>query len=203
VDDAASRDIEAFWKAVQSHRPALERLDTADDPAYDAVLAALQEIDPGLFLEFSTSPGDHELVVTADGNRALFPLVDRVVRRAPSMDGWTIHALKPKRGFPETTTWEGFTIRPSEVVFDPLMSKEDSQLAIRLYVPELDPARLKDAHNALLRAIDSGLGERAFAERIADTFVSPLSPEAKAEDFIPLLRLEGFLDWRDRKARGS
>ncbi len=101
--------ISRFWREFLKHKSDLEKLESPDDPAYDRILQSLQKIDSGLFLEFCTTPGTNEFIVTADGKEELFSLVDRIVGEAPRIQGWEVFALKPKLGFPTTTTWEGST----------------------------------------------------------------------------------------------
>lgn len=159
---------------------------------YDELLQKLQEIDEGLFFEFAVSPGDCELIVTAEGEKSLFSLVEEIVAAAPVIEGWRILALKPKLGFPGSIVWDGCQVAIEEVVFDPLENESD-ELGLRLLVPGLVDQDADRVHNALLRAIDHGLGEREFAEAVAYTEVAAL--EGAADEFIPLIDLESFIQW--------
>ena len=189
--------IAEFWRLFAALRDQLAQLDTADDPAYDQLLAQLHRVDPGLFLELATDPGHLELVVTADGNSDLFDLADQIVGAAPPIDGWAILALKPKLGFPETVSWEGVTIDIEDVVFDPSTAEDSNELVLRLLVPGITEEEVDSAHNALLRALDQALGEREFAANVQYTEVEPLTEPP--DDYIPLLGLEDFLKWHNRK----
>lgn len=191
-----SKAIADFWRLFQRRCGALAQLSSADDPVYDELLEQLQRIDPGLFFEFSAEPDDCELIITAEGDRSLFDLVDALVAAAPETPGWRFHALKPKLGFPETAEWEGYEVDIDEVVFLPLSSDDPDELGLRLLVPGLSADDAENAHNALLRAIDHGLGEREFAEAIQHTEVAPL--DAPADEHIPLVELESFISSRQK-----
>lgn len=196
----ASNSITKFWQLFARRHAALAQIDSADDPVYDELLEQLQQIDEGLFFEFSAEPGDCELIITAEGNSDLFDLVDSIVDAAPPTDGWTFIALKPKLGFPETVQWDGYVINIAEVRFESLCDPETGEFGVRLLVPGLSEEHTEDAHNALLRALDHALGERAFAETIQFTDVAPL--ETATGKSIALTDLEQFIEWR-RKQRGQ
>src|ERR1700752_5237367 len=102
--------IADFWRLFTQQADALARAKSADDPVYDLLLESLQQIDSGLFIEFHAEPGASELIVTAEGDAARFPIARAVVAAAPTVKGWTVRALKPKLGFPKTVRWETLTL---------------------------------------------------------------------------------------------
>jgi hypothetical protein len=191
----------AFWALFRERAAALSAAESADNPLYDELLAELQRAAPGLFLDFSTGAEGCELIVTADGDRELFPAARAAVSDAPTIAGWKIRALKPQSGFPETVTWDGVSLPLTQVVFDPLERPDSPDLGIRILVPDLQPAVHEAAHNAILRALDHGLGEEAFAEAVRFTELRSLPAGASLDDFIPLVELPAFVRWRaERKA---
>jgi hypothetical protein len=189
--------IAQFWTSFARRAAELAAAGSADSPVYDELLDELQAIDGGLYIEFSASA--RELVITAEGERALFPLVHEIVAAAPSVPGWTVRALKPKLGFPEKVRWNELELAIDAMVFDPLEAAGSDELGLRILIPGIDEEDLEDAHNAVLRAIDHGLGERKFAEAVAHTEVAPLAPDQDPADFIPLRALERYVDWRERR----
>ena len=193
----------AFWELFRQRQVGLARAASADEPPYDELLECLQRVDPGLYLEFGCDSTGCDLIITAEGEQALFPLVRAVVAAAPTIPGWTIHALKPKTGFPSTVHWHGYALDVAAVVFEPLDRNDSEQLDLHLFVPGLDPKDVSDAHNAALRAMDSGLGEQGLAEAVRGTKVRPLPQGATSEDFIPLVDLDAFIEWRKRKLTGG
>jgi len=190
------RAISDFWRVFQRHKDGLESLSSADNPTYDIVLEQLQHIHPRLYFEFSSNPGASELIITADGDRSLFDLVDSIVSASPVIRGWVVFALKPKHGFPVAVTWEGVRVRIADIVFEALETERSKDLFIRMYVPGIASETADDAHNALLRALDHALGEREFAEAVQGTEVFRLPDDAAKDDYIPLTDLEAFINWR-------
>ena len=192
------QQIAEFWKVFLKHESELATISTADHPVYDLILERLHRINSGLYFEFSCGSGESELVVTAEGDSSLFPLVYSIVANAPDIQGWSIIPLKPKLGFPSTSTWECVTVTIADVVFDPLERKGSRDLGLRIFVPGLARECIEDAHNALLRALDHALGEREFAEAVQYTDVLPLPDDASTEDYIPLTSLEDYINWRKK-----
>jgi hypothetical protein len=186
--------IQDFWTLFSLRADALSKIGSAEDPVYDEILAKLHEVHDGLFFEFTTKDGASELIITAEGERALFGLVDDIVAAAPKVQGWSYVALKPKVGLARSITWEGHVIDCAEVVFEPLEDEKSGDFGIRLLVPDLAKDKEESAHNGLLRVLDHALGERRFADEIRFTEVSAL--DGDADDYIPLSALDRFVDWR-------
>jgi hypothetical protein len=190
--------ISEFWTLFQRHATDLALAESADSPAYDRLLEQLHQIDAGLYLEFSMEPGASELVVTAEGNRSLFPLVRAIVAAAPKVDGWIIRALKPKLGFPATVRWNDLELSIDEIVFEPLEAEGSDELGLRILVPGIEAKDLESAHSAVLRAMDYGVGEERLAESVEYTEVLPL-PVDEETNALPLLELDSFILWRESR----
>jgi hypothetical protein len=184
-----------FWESFRRNADALAGAGSADNPIYAEVLAKLHAVDHGLFFETCTNVAPRELIVTADGERALFPLARAVVAQAPAIPGWVIHALKPRLGFPEVARWENISVPVADLTFDPLVGTHD-ELGLRVYVPDLTEADAPHALQAVLRALDHGLGEEKFAESVQYTSVALRPDDIMADDPIPLLEVEEFIRWR-------
>jgi len=198
-----SDTISAFWSLFRERANDLAVARSADSAVYEQLLGQLQKIDRGLYMEFCSDPGECELIVTADGNQALFTLARTVVAAAPAIDGWKIRALKPKLGCPETACWEGLTLRIDGIVFDPLDGNGSEDLGLRIFVPGIEAEDVENAHSAVLRALDHSLGEEYLAQSVQFTELRPLPADAATDDYIPLRDLEKFIEWRKRRCKGA
>ena len=194
--------IAEFWSLFQARAAELVVAASADSPVYDELLRRLHDVNAGLYLEFSVDSDKHELIITADGKVELFDLVRTVVAAAPSVQGWLVRALKPRLGFPKQVRWEAVTLDLATLTFDPLERTGSRDLGLRILIPGLAESQLDDAHNAILRAIDHGLGEERHAASIQHTEVCALAESADTSKFIPLTELEAFVEWRASK-RGA
>jgi hypothetical protein len=191
--------VSTFWSLFRQRANELALVGSTERTVYDELLACLHGIDPGLYLEFCVDTVPCELIVTAEGNRELFPLARAVVAAAPPLETWTVRALKPKLGFPKTVRWEGLTLTVATIVFEPLEREGSADLGLRLLVPGIDASQLDNAHNALLRALDHGLGEERHAESIQFSEVRALGLDADTSAFIPLTDLDRFIEWRSAR----
>jgi hypothetical protein len=184
--------IQEFWKTVLGlQHDLMEQGNTLGD-LYDKLLQKVQAVDPGIYLEMSVGTTPRQLIVTAAGNKDLFPVAERIVQAAPPIPGWTVIALKPRIGFPEKATWEGIQVRIADVRCKPV-ERPDGVLDLKLYVPDLHPENKNAVHNALLGALDHGLGERTFAEQIEGTSVAPKPGMLESMGLMKLSALEDYL----------
>lgn len=164
----------------------------------DEFLEQVHEIDNGLFFELSEpDDGLNELVITAEGKRELFSLVDQVVAAAPKLNGWKMIALRPPMGFGFTINYEGIKLDPEKLWFVPLVAGRTGQhFGLRIMVPKLRPAQEQAALNAAWILLDTGLGERQCAEVIEHLEVAKMPKSADANDYIQLPELPAYLKSR-------
>lgn len=191
--------ISSFWTLFRDCADELRKTESSETAVYDSLLKRIQEIEEGLFIEFCVEP-EGELIITADGKRELFPIVDRIVSQAPQVSRWKIFALKPKLGLPKSVRWEGSAFETQEIAFDPLESENPDSLGVRFLVPLMREQDIEHAHSAILLAVDHLLGERKFSLSIDYTEVRTLPTGSSVNDFIPLHQLEDYVDWhRERQ----
>lgn len=190
------KEISEFWNLFCKHESRLISSGIVNNQIFNTILKKLQEISPGIFIEFASEPINKELTITAEGDRSLFPLVDSVVSQAPELPGWTIFALRQKNGFPVTVAWEDYVVSIADIVFTPLERSSSRDLGLRIFVRGLDKNDTRKCHNAILRAIDYGLGERKFAESVLVTQVVQLPEGGNFRKYMPLVDLEEFVKKR-------
>jgi len=194
--------MHAFWEWFES--VAAEVHESAGDDREEwinRIFERLQEIDGGLYLEVARpKDGVSELVVTAEGNRELFGLVDELISSAPRLETWRFTALRPPMGCQFGINYEGVKIDPRKMWYLHLKSDEDPDLrGLRLGIPGLDPDQMTRADAAARIMLDTVLGERAVATSVDHVEVVPLPNDFEAAGFRPVIGLAQ--DLADRGGR--
>ncbi len=192
--------IEDFWAWFLAHKLEFSRL-TLDDSFWDLALEQIKKVDEYLWFELSReSHPAREFVVTAQGHVSSFPIVEKLVGLAPSIEGWAFIALKPPQDFRFTTTYEGARFDPRQMWFLPLESKSHpGDFGIRIAVPGLDGVDKHTAHSAVLVILDTGLGERSAALDIHHTEVTEMPTDPESLGYIELPELVDYIARRKRR----
>jgi hypothetical protein len=179
-----------FWEWFRNNSEALKRIRSANAPEYIELQRRVAQLSPDIDAEIGGSPsGDElELIFTSHGERRCFPLIDQIVGSAPPLDGWRIRALKPPLLEDLSVQYGDQKITTREIWLK-VDSKPDTEhpLRLRVAVRREDHAdRDPDRESAALLAIESFLGERAYASQISvDCFVD-LPTDPGAEGFVSL-----------------
>lgn len=181
----------AEWFSNESAR--LQRRSAQE--ALDEIHERLSQVHPALAVEVSDECD--ELVVSADGDAALFPIVDQVCE-AIRPGSWRVRALKPARGFEfRITVGDGRELDVSRITFEPLESaRRPGELGLRLYAPAELVSALSEVTS---RIVQIGVGER---EAATIRHLEAAAEGTSRDEFIPIEQLGEFLRWR-RARRGS
>ena len=88
-----------FWTWFEGEHDHFRNIDKAKNGGelLDLFLAHLHEFDSELYFEVSQplDDGSNELIISAEGVRAKFPMVEALVAAAPKLPKWKIMAFKP------------------------------------------------------------------------------------------------------------
>lgn len=184
-----------FWHWFQTNASRLAELSTSR-LVVDQIHEALSAIDLRLGVEVSNKSDDgiREVIISANGFRELFSLVEELVKAAPQIPGWTFIALKPARGFHFKYRQDASSLSPSEWSFQ-VMRDEHNKLGLRLLIPG-KPAIIDSA--VLHMIVETGIGEKASAE-ISHLEYTQLPEQFDGANWIGIDMLPEFLKWqRDR-----
>ncbi len=194
-------DPATFWRWFQA---AEARVREVEGPEKDAILddlaTAVADFDEAISFEIGVDPeGGYELILTADGNVDAFPTVEGLVAAAPAIPDWKVTAFKPPRGFEFRLAYEGVEVDPQQCRFMPMGAESDPKLfGVRIGFPGFNEEKSDIYQGLALLMLETGLGEVAAATRIQHLEVGEIPPGADEEEYIPVVALPAYLEWREK-----
>jgi hypothetical protein len=180
----------AFWRWFVAHKDEAATIRRADEPIANELGRELARVDPGLTFEVGANATDHELVVSADGIKSVFPSVKRVVAAAPAIPGWKITAFRPRGSTQLSVEIDGHRLAGDELMFR-VLGTTSNTVDVALYVKGVQTvgAPLKQAVYLLL---DTTLGEYDVESYLGDIDIEPGA--AAPVDARPLTELPIVVD---------
>jgi hypothetical protein len=177
---AAPRDaaISSFWQWFGKNAARLH-----DDKDFVGVMkeigVEMAKIDPGVFAEIAVDKSQRSLILTADGKRQLFPLVQALYAARPTVAGWTIVPFRPRM---PAAQLEGMQFEMAGKRYDPTAitfsaARNGDKLDIEVYSPTDDISN--PAKSMMFTMIDHVIGEYDTETRIAGIDFGPASKRPK------------------------
>ncbi len=166
----------------------------------DEIIAELNKFNPWLKAVCGQFDADTtELIITADGDIALFSKVQELVDAAPSLAGWRFTAHKPPVGL------NNMAIRmydkdfsEATLHFYPIVEADyPDEVSLVLTHREYNDDDAEDFQTAMSIYVQNGLGEINAATQI-DELSFAAEPE-EGEELIPISKLAGYLTWREKE----
>lgn len=171
--------IDEFWVWFANKGESFRDPERIHSSALDQMRDHLYKIQPGLTYELCVSNGrTTELVISADGDRNLFPKVFEVVDAAPNLVGWKITAFRQPGKIDGKIEMNGISLSPIDMWF--ATEPDGSRTGITLYIRGLTEENRKQILSLAFVMLDNALGE--FVVETAVGFIEfaalPPSPEA-------------------------
>lgn len=149
-----------FWEWFSSieddiHRHLEER---PDDYAAD-LLIHIKQVHPDLVFDipYELEHGKHELIISADGDPSLFPIVKELVEHAPSYDNWIIHNLRPRTDqMDQAIELDGLYLEYEDIFY--VLEQDTFPTNITVYIRGYDNEDNRYIHGYFL-LLDTLLGE--------------------------------------------
>ena len=197
---AQTKSATKFWDWFSNNESKLKLLSTCEDEAKDSIrgecIGKLHEFNDGIFFEIGgRSEGEKiDFIVTAEGNKDLFDLVENLVEAAPIYSDWEIVALKPPMGADFKLNYEGVEMNPNEIWFLPLKNEDNSgEIGLRAGIPDFNAEEEKKYIAGLYLILDALLGEKSNALDIGYLEVDPLPEGYTALGYLAMVDLPEFV----------
>lgn len=196
--------VHAFWKWFAANNKRYRHLELLSaDAAHqklDEIIDRLKLCNPrfkALIGRYDDSA--NEFAITADGEIALFVMVEDMIAAAPKIPGWKFTAHKPAVGF-ETISMEMFgrIFNKETVMFFPLLDDEyPDMVSIAFVHKDYDARDHEEFETATSIYIQNALGEMNVATLLDHYEVS--GPPPDASELIPVQKLPDYLTWRQKE----
>jgi len=171
-----------FWQWFGENADQLKDVCSADvdrdkvEHVFKRFHAELSARGPGLVFEVGQKDGQHQFVVSADGNRELINTVLECVNAAPDIDGWQIIAFRqPENDFSLSAFGVQIDHDDVRVIFDDDEDNEDCLAVYFIFRTELELSE-NDMISVSCLILDSTLGEFDAMTEISSLGVHRLEP---------------------------
>jgi hypothetical protein len=186
----------AFWRFVQSNADALKRCRKADEPVAQKLEQALHRVNPDLTFDLGVGMKPFELVISADGDKSLFPAVRRLVKAAPDLPGIKVVAFRPRGAARLELQISGVSLSAQDLCFVARRDTKPGLIALTMFVRGLTA----DNEEALTKAgyllLDNLLGEYDVETKIGAIDWNP-APEHPAPPLRSAIDLAAVVDaWK-------
>jgi hypothetical protein len=195
-----------FWQWFVENEYRFRELEKNDS---DQALAFLEELIQQMqpfnpWLKALAGPYNnesYELIITADGDIAMFCKVEELVNAAPVVENWVFTAHKPALGF-ENISIDLYGLDFSAVTtsFYPII-QDDYPDEVSIVLTHTEYNKELDDHFQAggMIYLENGLGEVNTATKIDNYETGPLPAEGDNIEIIPISKLADYLNWREKE----
>lgn len=188
--------IERFWRWFVGHKGDFTRLTEFKTELYPLIIEQVKLVHPGLVVDFELAGATQvqTLVVSAEGNVSLFPLVMRMVAAAPlpKMPQWHVVAFRQPRSDQFELQFPDYRITTSDTMVKYKVEKT-GKIALDLKIQNWDE-ELPGAWEGVKVMLDNVVGEYAAGMKIGTVSAKQweLGEELKGR-WVPIIRLSRII----------
>ena len=193
--------IAGFWNWFKQHNQEFKNVYTNQQKAHKflkELIDKMGKIHPSLqALAGKYDEEKFELVITADGEIAVFAKVEEVVKAAPEFSDWIVTAHKPAIGQGISISMYGFEFNEDNLHFYPLLDDlHPDEINIIVVHKDYTEELHEEFFTATMLYLDNALGEIKTATVIdlCDVGIAPANTE-----LIPITKLDAYLNWRQKE----
>ena len=188
--------IEVFWKELEKNETEIALLPT--QKKLDRLNSMIKKVSESLLIEISVNKNKNlltDIVVSANGNKELFPQVDKIIDSAYKSKKFTFTALRQANPKYEGFNYDSMELSVGAMSFIPIETEQGLGAKFIVFEKALNVDKnFMEVYGPM--TIDYLIGERTFAEEIIAYdfyFKSDLDGEEKA---LPLSELTNYLNKR-------
>lgn len=191
TDTTSSADVDQFWQWFAGNDNRLFHFERDREQTFNALAAALNEVDPDLTFEFGpVRDGRRDFVISAGGIKRGFDAVQRLAAAAPTSRRWQVIPFRPRRPIGNVIEFDGVRVDPASVEYSLLSSK--TAVGLYLFIPGYTEGDSRFGQSGYL-LLDEALGEYDVETKLG--LVKMFAPEAVTDGpRYPLVELPRHFD---------
>lgn len=184
--------IDRFWEWFKANEEELYDEFEPSFPIFQTMVRKIHAIDKGLVFDVDTKErGVRELIISADGNEALFPVVMQVVGAAPEMERWSVRAFRPRREGHLNVVVEGQLFETANMFYR--SKKTGSKVDIEVWF--IEPEGIQRPHHVVAEVVVANLlGEYAFVKYVRKVSVHLVDQEKSYPELEPMVEIHSWWD---------
>ncbi len=188
--------IKDFWQFFSSIQQELHESLSANPDNWAALIQEhLSKVHKDLVFDipFELHNGKHELIISADGDKTLFSLVDALVEDAPKYQNWVIISLRPRTNqIDQAVELDGLYLSYEDIFFE--INKLTIPLEITIYINGFDTKDMRYVHSYFI-LLDTLIGERNVSLYTKTINVFPRNNN----EGTPLIKIRDIFDELQKK----
>lgn len=191
---------EKFWGWFADYGQKFVSLDGVSDQRIysllDPLAKHLEKYCNGLVFEigYDRASETYELVISADGNKKLFPQVERLAGDAPVLKNWKITTFRQPKSNQGPIQYQGYAFDPAKIFFYPLKDGLDStKVNIEVVYPDYEEANRNLFLGGTFLLLDALIGEKSTELDIAHLDVSKTPDNSDKYKRYPLSQLRDYI----------
>jgi hypothetical protein len=175
-----------FWDWFSLNADAYFHFEKDQNNLFAQLKTQLSKINSDLVFEFSPifSDGTREFVISADGIKSVFPIVNNLVAKAPELKSWKIIAFRQPRKNITQIKYQNLLINLDDIFFK--YGKDNGQIALELNIRGFYESPEWTAATFIL--LDNVLGEYHTEMSLSSIDKKGLN-EAEDNDLFPIRSL--------------
>lgn len=200
MEELKNKDkYELFWDWFNKRQEYIyDHLETDTDNVALEIQKELKTIHEDLAFEisFEKVQDKRNFVVSADGNKHLFPIVIEFTNKAPVYKHWNITPFRPRLNqFNQVIEMEGIKLDYDDIYFNYIEDDEEDKIHLNVFVQGYDGEDNRYVH-AYFLLLDSLVGEYDAVTKIGETIMYSLEPDISVElhKFKELIQILDELD---------
>ena len=193
---------EKFWGWFMDYGQEFISLDGVTDKRIYSLLDPLSEhlkdYCEGLVFEigYDETSNTYELVISADGDKKLFPQVERLAGDAPVIKNWKVTAFRQPKDNKESILYQGYSFDPAKIFFHPLKDSPDpTKVNIEIVYADYEEINRNLFLGGTFLLLDALIGEKSTELDIAHLDVSkiPDNTDTDKYELYPLSQLGDYI----------